>query len=367
MLPPMELNMTWKRRVWIGISLISVGGVAIALLGWSLMTRPFYQPGRLEEVNILPFHAISGAYPDRPWQTEDGVRLHHFSTGQGRPVIILHGGPGQPFRSPIEALAPLEDSYRFIYYDQRGCGASGRPVDRPQGANPYAKMKDLVGKLGLAIQLSDLERVRRAVVAHPDEPVILLGHSYGAFLAALFAAEFPHRVNGLILVASADLLVLPGSGPDLFTLVSDHLPAGNRAAYQQFIAGYLDFPRLLDRSDDEMRALNHTFAEFYLTAVGQATSAVPADIAATGGWMVQAQYLSMGQRHDYRAAMARIQAPVLILHGDRDLVSVTTSETYLRAIPGARLKLVEGAGHQIFADRPESFQRAVAGFLREFP
>ncbi len=343
--------------------MITVLVAAVGGMIWWWMGRPFYEPGSLANTRIVSFKPTSEADPNRAWETEDGVKIHHFATGEGAPVIVLHGGPGHPFIEPIAALEPLGVSYRFIYYDQRGCGRSSRPVVRPVGDSPYAQMQDLDRQLGLAAQLADIERVRRAVVNGTDEPVVLLGHSYGGFLAALYAAEFPERVRGLILVAPANLLLLPGEGPDLFDLVGQRQEPSTRVAYRKFAAEYLDFPRLLERTDDEMREFNNTFADYFGKAIGVDALLSGPDRAATGGWMTHAQYLSMGRRHDYRGALRQVSAPVLILHGDRDLVPSSACEAYQRALSDVRVEVVVGAGHQVFADQPELFRAAVEAFL----
>ena len=53
--------------------------------------------------------------------------------------------------------------------------------------------------------------------------------------------------------------------------------------------------------------------------------------------MVHAMYLSMGRRHDYTAALARITADTLVLHGERDLQPVDAGAEYAERIAGAEL------------------------------
>jgi proline iminopeptidase len=100
--------------------------------------------------------------PDsQEWEVEPGIRLHHFSAGQGRSVLFIHGGPGYPYQSPLAVFKPLEKRYCFHYYDQRGCGRSTRPVDVFNSRNYFSNFQKLNRALGLEAQIGDIERIRR--------------------------------------------------------------------------------------------------------------------------------------------------------------------------------------------------------------
>jgi pimeloyl-ACP methyl ester carboxylesterase len=75
-------------------------------------------------------------------------------------------------------------------------------------------------------------------------------------------------------------------------------------------------------------------------------------------------YFSMGRRHDYRAALKNIKAPVLVLHGDKDIQSESASRAYVQALPNAKFQVVNGAGHFSFLDTPADFSREVGEFLK---
>jgi proline iminopeptidase len=261
----------------------------------------------------------------------------------------------------MSGLEPLTARFRFHYYDQRGCGQSTRPFDRFPKASFYRNMRTLEGTLGLGAQIADIERIRRLL---GEERLILVGHSFGAFTAALYAAEFPERVAGLVLIAPADLLVMPPANGGLFEDVKQKLPAATRPEYEVFLADYLDFGRLFERSDAETAELNGQFARFYVQAAQARGFAVSAEEGAEwGGFMVQAQYLSMGRRHDYRAALRAVTAPVLLIHGANDLQTEAVSRAYAEALPQARVAVVEGAGHMPFQEQPERFAAVVTPFL----
>ena len=75
--------------------------------------------------------------------------------------------------------------------------------------------------LGLGAQIADIERIRQIM---GEDQLILVGHSFGGFLAALYAAEFPEHVKALILVAPAEMLVMPPDSGGLYEQVKPLLP-----------------------------------------------------------------------------------------------------------------------------------------------
>jgi len=261
----------------------------------------------------------------------------------------------------VAGLEPLTSRFRFHYYDQRGCGRSTRPFDRFPKVSFYRNMRTLEEALGLGAQIGDIERIRRLL---GEERLVLVGHSFGALTSALYAAEFPERVAGLVLIAPADLLVMPPQNGDLFAEVRKRLPQAMLPEYEAFLGTYLDFGRLFARSEVETAELNGRLARFYVEAARARGFSVPADEGAEwGGFMVQAQYLSMGRRHDYRGALRSISAPVLVIHGADDLQPEAVSRAYVDAFPQARSAVIQGAGHMPFSQQPERFAAAVTPFL----
>jgi proline iminopeptidase len=290
------------------------------------------------------------------WRVEEDIELFHFAEGKGRNALIVHGGPGVPYAEPWTGLEPLTGSYRFHYFDQRGCGQSTRPIDIFTANNYYENMTALDQTLGLGAQLADIERIRQLL---GDEELILIGHSWGGFLAALYAAEFPDRVEALILVAPADVLVMPQPSGGLFELVKQRLPAERQAEFDAYLQEYLSFGDIFTKSEADLVALNQEFGRYYQAAID---TPLP-EQGRPGGWMVQAMYFSMGQRHDYREALKTVTAPVLVIHGAEDLQPAETTRVYADAFPNASFQIIEEAGHLAFEEQPAIFADIVAGFL----
>ncbi len=353
-----------KRIILISIAVLALIVVAVGVWGWTMMQKPLYEPGLVRagqglRAPLVPPEQTAG--PDW-WVVESDVKLYHWAAGQGRNVLVVHGGPGYPFAAPLPGLEPLTSRYRFHYYDQRGCGQSSRPIDRFSSSNYYENMKTLDWTLGLGAQIADIERIRQIL---GEDKLIMVGHSFGGFLASLYAAEFPEHTQALILVAPAETLIMPPEDGGLFEEIKPLLPEDIQSEYAAYLKRYLDDGGIFAKTDAELASLNAEFARYYAAAAARKGFTVSAgdQQAAGGGWMVQAMYMSMGMRHDYRAALAQVKAPVLVVHGENDLQPEKGSRQYAAAFPNAAFQTIKNAGHFPFDEQPQAFARLVGEFL----
>ncbi|MCC7547111.1 MAG: alpha/beta hydrolase [Burkholderiales bacterium] len=114
----------------------------------------------------------------------DGVRLHYVEQGEGPPLVIFHGN-GSMFeeiqRSGV--MARLAHDYRVILIDRPGFGHSERPADRVWTARAQARLMR--------------EALRQLKVERP----IVVGHSWGVFVALRLALADPHYVRSLVLAS----------------------------------------------------------------------------------------------------------------------------------------------------------------------
>lgn len=352
-------------------TILIIAGVILilAILGgagfWYMSQQPLYKPGMVSAGENLSAPLEPPIQPEGSdvWLVEADIELAHFSEGDGRNVLVVHGGPGMPFTQPAEGLSLLADEYQIHYYDQRGCGNSTRPFDRFDSPNLYENMQVLDRILGLGAQIADIERIRQIL---GDEKLILVGHSWGGFLASLYAAEFPDHVEALILVAPANVLVMPQpeAESDLFSSVRAKLSPEEQAEFDVLMKEYFDFKGLFDKSEADLIELNNRFGEYFISVVDTLESgSAPEEQGQPGGWMVWAQYVSMGRRHDYRPAFSEVDAPVLVIHGRNDMQSESASRMYADAFPNAEFAVIDEATHFAFGEQPEKFAEVVTEFL----
>jgi proline iminopeptidase len=278
----------------------------------------------------------------------EGVRLYVREVGRGSPIVVLHGGPGLDMNylaADLTPLVTLPPGNRLIFYDQRGSGRS------TLSSNVTADQ--LVADL-------DALRVRLGL-----QRLTLLGHSWGAGLAVLYAAAHPDRVDRMIL---ADAIAprfsgLSGYGAELRSRLTEDERALVDAALAKRNAA-----RTPAQHAAACRAFWGVFAKAYFSdqrAVardkGDICAASGASIA--NGLAVNASVMAGLGQWDWRPAAATVAAPVLVIHGAEDPIRIDNAREWAETIPHARLVVLPRAGHMSYVEQPDAFFKAVTEFL----
>jgi 3-oxoadipate enol-lactonase len=252
-----------------------------------------------------------------------GVRIAYEALGHGSPLLLVQGlGYARWGWDPV--TPPLAERFRLIRFDNRGIGESEVP------AGPYS-----VGRLARdAVAVLDAAEVDRAHV---------VGASLGGMIAQQVAADFPDRVDRLVLACTtaggAEAAPMPAQTVALMQEAATMPP---EVALRRFVENAL--------APDADAAL--------VEEVFRLRLANPPDPV---GWQAQA---AAGAAFDATGLLERIAAPTLILHGTLDtVIDPRNAEVIARRIPGSRVKLFEGCGHLLFWEQPERFVRVVEGFL----
>jgi pimeloyl-ACP methyl ester carboxylesterase len=241
--------------------------------------------------------------------------------GEGAPVLLVHGlGYTRQGWGPLRDL--LARRYRVLSYDNRGIGESEIPP------GPYS-VAELAEDAVAVLEAAGAER------AH------VVGASLGGMVAQLLAAEQPERVQRLVLAGTT-----PGG-------------AGAYPLPQQTLALMAEAPSL--PPDVALRR----FVENALAPGSPLVDEVfayrqrhPPDPA---GWAAQA---AAGAAWDADGRLGRIAAPTLVLAGTADaVVDPRNAQLLVDAIPGAKLELIDDAGHLPFWERAEEFTALVERFL----
>lgn len=110
----------------------------------------------------------------------EGIKLWTKSEGQGTPILLCNGGPGDgDYLQPVSDM--ISEISQVIRFEQRGCGRSG------------------INRLyGLETCLQDLEAIRKS---YNFDRWVIGGHSWGADLALAYALHYPENVSGLISIS----------------------------------------------------------------------------------------------------------------------------------------------------------------------
>jgi len=252
------------------------------------------------------------------WLTVHGVQLEVIERGKGRPLVFLHSEDGlDPSASFLNLLAAHS---RVIAPSHPGFGHS-----------PDAETIDTVDDLAyLYLDLLEEQDLRE---------VILLGCSLGGWIAAEMAVKCTARLAKLILVAPVGIKVGDRETrdiPDIFALPPAEVA---QLKYYDPSQATVDYAAL---SDDA------------LTVIARNREAT-----ALYAWEPYFHNPKLRQR------LHRIDIPTLLIWGasDQFITPGYYGAGYRDAIPGARLEIIERAGHLPYIEQPEVFAEHVRRFL----
>ena len=291
------------------------------------------------------------------WQTPreryvpiDGGSLFVRECGRGQPIILVHGGPDFDHTYLVPELDRLADTYRLIYYDQRGRGRSA-PETRPDDVT-------------IASEVADLDAVRGALGL---DTVAVLGHSWGGLLAMEYAIRRPARVSHLILMNSA-----PASYAG-WRRLRDHLRQ-RRAPYEDEMQRLASSAAYRDGDPDTVAA----YYRFHFAGgiplvedLDRVIAQLRRSFTREGllrGWAIEArlyEQTSAREEYDLVPALARLGMPAFVVHGDSDFVPLEIATQIAEVIPGARLVLLKDCGHFAYLEAPDQVRAALAEFFAE--
>lgn len=247
--------------------------------------------------------------------TRDGVRLGYEATGSGPTVLLSHGfaATSGMWRQQVAALTGA--GYRAVVWDQRGHGCSDAPDD------PAAYSEEMA--------VADMAAVLDACGAGR---VALVGLSLGGYLSLAFHLAHPARVAALVLCDTG-----PGYKRD-----------DARANWN----------RLADRTA-------RGYEERGLAAVGASPEVREARHRSATGLALAARGVLTQRDARVISSLPTVDAPTLVIVGADDAPFLAGSEYMAARIPGARLAVLDGAGHASNIDQPEAFNRELLAFLAE--
>jgi pimeloyl-ACP methyl ester carboxylesterase len=263
-------------------------------------------------------------------ETSDGATLYAERHGEGIPLVLSCGfcTTHENWRGQVAPLAAA--GARVVLWDLRGHGRSDVPSE------PSAYSVDQV--------VDDLGRVLDW--AAPGEPVVLGGHSFGGLASLHFAARFPERVRGLVLLATGPGFKKPEAAQRWAEQVERTASILEERGLEEFLAG---------RGGD--------------TCVGTRRDLEVARRAADAIAQQDVRGLALFGRHASGLApsvideLAGIACPALILAGEHDKAFGRAAEVMAAKLPNAEHVILEGAGHVANIEDAERFNAEVVRFL----
>jgi pimeloyl-ACP methyl ester carboxylesterase len=252
-----------------------------------------------------------------------GQKINYVEAGSGPTVILLHGlgGSTQVWQFNISALA---EKYHVVVPDQIGFGKSDKPLVNYR-IRTYVDFLDQFCK-----QLK-------------IEHATLVGNSMGGWIAAMFTAAFPDRVDKLVLVDAAGYA--PPKDFDIRALFA--LNPTTRAG-MKLLASKVFYNKALQTD----------------AAIDQA---IAARMAAGDGYTINSISESIMRGEDFLDDVVKtIKRPTLIVWGRQDgLVPLTDGERFNKDIAGSKMIVIEECAHVPNAEKPGEFNAALLKFLAE--
>lgn len=292
---------------------------------------------------LLSFILSLNAFGQDRQVNSHGLDIHYRLFGQGVPLLILGGGPGDVADRYLGLCELLSKNLQCILVEQRGTGKS-TPAVRDAAT------------ISVALTLDDFEAIRRQLGL---KQWAVLGFSYGGYLASLYTHYFPAAVSSLVLLGSMGLnwdglsqfednvtSRLWASDRELYEYWND--PARMKADPQQAITeiirarmpGYF-----FDRKKSLLASQNMKSADFDFVM---------------GDWIYRDV---VNKKLDLAKMEAKFAKPVLILHGRQDPGGESVPLTLARYYLNNKLVFIEKCGHYSWIEQPEKVLALISEFL----
>jgi non-heme chloroperoxidase len=263
------------------------------------------------------------------------IELYYEDHGSGQPILLIHGYPldGHSWEKQVPAL--LNAGYRVITYDRRGFGQSSQPTTGYDYDTFAADLDTLLRVLDL-------------------NDVVLVGFSMGTGEVGRYLAN-----HGSARVSKAAFL----ASLEPFLLKTDDNPTGvDQAVFDGILAAvtadryayFDDFYANFYNTDENLggRLSEAALRASWNVAAG---ASAHASVAAVPTWIT-----------DFRADIAAIDVPALILHGtaDRILPIDATARPFRQMLPQATYVEVEGAPHGLLWTHADEVTKALLNFIK---
>jgi len=254
--------------------------------------------------------------------------LSNASPVAGESIVMVHGF-GANKDSWTRLAAELTDEYNIYAVDLPGHGDSSKALDLGY------RFEDQVSHLAKILKALSLDQ------AH------MMGNSMGGAITALYAATYPDQIRSAVLFDPAGILEYEGE-------LVEQVAEGDNPLIPKKEG---DFERLMDFVMEKK-----PFAPWPIYEVMEEKAIANREI----NEVIFAAIRDSGYGPDFRQAITRIEAPVLVVWGLEDrVINHRNADVFVDRIPDARKVLLEGVGHVPMVEVPEESAQLVREFLAE--
>jgi proline iminopeptidase len=292
---------------------------------------------------LILFTALLNANAQNPTEglmDINGTKLFVAVHGQGEPVIVLHGGPGLNHSYFRPHLTALEKKFSMIYYDQRACGRSLVPPE---------------DSIRIKLFVDDLEAIRKKFQI---QKLKVLAHSWGAVLAIHYALAYPDNIQKLIL--SDPSMLSREYDEAVAKRMRDKTTAEDSTARAQLIAA----APLTAKQYENFFLLSFRISAFDRKNISRLQLNLPPNFADANKALFTGLMRDNIQGLNLYNSLGKFKFPVLIIHGEADIIPSTSIDRLKRSLPNAHVMYFTKSGHFPFIEETRKFNTVASRFLK---
>ena len=271
----------------------------------------------------------------------NNLDIYYRIFGDGQPLLIIGGGPGDNSNRYVSLCELLSDSIQCILPDQRGTGKSVPQI--------YDSTT-----IDLQLTIDDFEVIRKEL---GFEKWNILGFSYGGYIASYYAFHYPESINSIILLESM------GLNTNAFGYFSDNIQSRLQDVDIKKIQYWSDSERL---TEDKHKAIVEIIKAkmpgyFYdrEKALLYQETMKESDFSFEIGKFIWPDIINFNILEKENNFLK----PVLILQGRQDPLGEGVAITLSKYYKKSKLIFIEKAGHYSWIEQPEAVKNNIETFI----
>ncbi|MBS1744487.1 MAG: alpha/beta hydrolase [Bacteroidetes bacterium] len=295
---------------------------------------------------IIVLLAILTFYISASAQKEDTIangnaKIYYRVFGEGKPVLIINGGPGMNSNGFAEVAKKLGEHNMAIIYDQRGTGRS--VLDKIDSTT-----------ITINLMIEDIEALRNHLGI---KKWIVFGHSFGGMLASYYATVHPENIEAMILSSSG--------GIDLALQSYVQQSINSRLSVEEY--------KEVDYWTTKINDGDTTYESRLKRGMALAPAYVvnPKNVKQIAIRLTQGNsqvnnlvWQSLQQmKFDCARGLSSFKKPVLIIQGKQDIIKDETALKAKKILKKSKLVLLDHCGHYGWLDAPDEYWKEVLGFV----
>ncbi|NMT62369.1 alpha/beta fold hydrolase [Marinobacter orientalis] len=261
----------------------------------------------------------------------EGMTIAYLSNEEpveGETIVLIHGF-GANKDNWTRLAGELTGEFNVYALDLPGHGDSSKPLD-----------------LGYRFE-DQVDHVSKILGALKINATHMMGNSMGGAITALYAATYPEQIRSAVLFAPAGILEYESELVELVEEGDNPLIPAREG----------DFKRLIDFALEKK-----PFVPWPIYEVMEEKAIANRDV----NQVIFDAIRDTADEPDFRKALTRIEAPVLVVWGRQDrVINHRNADVFVEQIPDARKVLLEGVGHAPMVEVPEESAQLFREFLAE--